>query len=221
MTNVLLCTQADLEPDLGHTLLWRHDIERHQAARLEEARMMAVAARPSLVVVDRDMPRSDKLVAQLREDEATRALSIVVLARGDFDPVEVEFLEAGANAILRIPAGPDWDDRLVRLMQVPARKEVRLPVQFAVEGVPGNGGSLFPALAVNLSFSGLLLESHLSLAIGDEVGLLFRLPNALGPVSAMGRVVRQAAPTQFGVEFRRFDGDGQVQVRQFVGTLSA
>jgi len=103
MVSVLICTHSELEKDLGHTLLWRQDVDRHVATRLEEALMMALAAHPSIVVVDRDLPWAGRLVTALREDPSTRGLSIVVIARGDFDPGEVELLESGANAILRVP----------------------------------------------------------------------------------------------------------------------
>ena len=56
MVSVLICTHSELDKDLGHTLLWRQDVDRHVVTRLEEALMMALAARPSIVVVDRDLP---------------------------------------------------------------------------------------------------------------------------------------------------------------------
>src|SRR5574341_2122964 len=99
MPLALVCSEADLDADLSRTLLWRDGIERHEAAGFEQARLMALAARPDLVLVDRDLPRAAALVGALRQDETTRAASIAVLARGEFDTVlELELLEAGANA---------------------------------------------------------------------------------------------------------------------------
>jgi hypothetical protein len=219
MPSVLICTQADLEADLGRTLLWRHDIERHFARRLEDARMMAVAVRPGVIVVDRDLPRADKLVSQFREDASTRRISLAIVARGDFEASEVGLLEAGANALLRIPPDADWDERLHRLFEVPARKEARFPVQFAVEAT-GSGSSI-PALALNLSLNGLLLESSIPVSVGDDLMLVMRLPGLPQPAVAGGRVVRQAAPTQFGVEFRRIEPAVADRVRACVATLGS
>jgi CheY-like chemotaxis protein len=216
MAIALICSQAELDAELGHTLLWRAGIERHLATRLEEARLMAVAARPDIVIVDRELPRSDKLVAALREDPSTRGLSIVVAARGDFDPSEVDLLEAGANAILRLPAGPEWDERLPRLMDVPVRRNARFTVHFDVDAVPGAGDPT-AALAVNLSMSGMLLESPLGLSVGDEVQLSFQIPESEAEVKAVARVVRLAGPGQYGVEFRRVEGEAaQEKLREFV-----
>lgn len=219
MTVALICSQAELGADLGHTLLWRRDVERHVATRLEDARMMAVAARPAIIIIDREFPRVEKLLTQLREDPSTRALSIVIVARGDFDPSEVELLEAGANAILRLPAGSDWDERLMKLIRVPVRKDVRFSVMFAVDAMPGHGGPGIPALALNLSANGMLLESNLALGIGEEVGLSFHVPGGAKTIAGTGRVVRQASPTQFGVEFRQLEGAGRDEIRRLVETL--
>ena len=219
MPVALICTQAELEPDLGHTLLWRAGMERHVATRLEDARMMAVAAKPDIVIVDRELPRSDRLVAALREDPTTRGLSIVVAARGDFDPSEVELLEAGANAILRLPAGPEWDERLPRLIDVPVRREARFPVHFEVDAI--GPGQPMSAIALNLSMSGMLLESPIPLGVGDEVHLRFQIPDSQAEVETAARVVRMAGPSQYGVEFRLVEADVKERLREFVTGASA
>jgi DNA-binding response OmpR family regulator len=221
MPTVLLCSTSDLQGDLGTTFLWREDVERHQAARMEEARTLALAARPQMVVVDRDLPQAQDLIAGLRQDPATRLLSIVVLGRGDFDPTEVDLLEAGANAILRLPPGPEWDDRLVRLMRVPTRRDSRFAVHFEVEAHAGSPHTSGLALAVNLSVRGMLMQCSLPLSVGEDVDLTFRLDETEPEVKVRGRIVRQAKGERFGVEFHRFSGDGEEQVAQYVGALVA
>ena len=219
MAAALICSQEDLQPELGHTVLWRTGIERHVATRLEDARMMAVAVRPDIVVVDRDLPRADQLIAALREDPSTRRLSIAVVARGDLDPSEVALLEAGANAILRLPPGPDWDERLVRLLVVPARREARLPVEFGIDTLGTGVGERVPAQAVNLSRSGILIETSVDLGVGDELELEFSLEGE--DVLARGRVVRHGEPRLFGVQFAPLPEYAAVRIRRFVGSPEA
>ena len=219
MAAALICSQQDLQPELGHTVLWRTGIERHVATRLEEARMMAVAARPDIVVVDRDLPRADELIAALRQDPGTRRVSIAVVARGDLDPAELGLLEAGANAILRLPPGPDWDERLVRLLDVPARREARLPVEFGVDTLGTGVGERLPAQAVNLSRSGMLIETMFDLGVGDEVELEFSLEGE--EVLARGRVVRRGEPRLFGVQFAALPDYAAAKIQRFVGSPEA
>jgi CheY-like chemotaxis protein len=218
MVSALICTHSELENDLGHTMLWRHDVDRHFASRLEEARMMALAARPSIVVVDRDLPWAERLVAALREDPSTRGLSIVVLARGDFDPAEVELLESGANAILRLPLDQDSDQRLERLVNVPVRREARLSVSFRVDTYAAGAGGPEPGLALNLSLHGMLMETAASLRVGEQVELEFALADDPAPVRVRGRAVRQAR-SQYGIEFAEVEPDIAARLRRFLDDL--
>lgn len=218
MPAVLICSHGDAKEDLGETLLWRDDVDRKVVIKMDEALMLAVAAKPRLVVIDRDLPWAARVVTALREDPSTRGLSVVVIARGDFDPSEVELLECGANAILRLPAGPEWNDRLQRLMDVPVRKEARFPVSFGVEAT-GNGAGTANAQALNLSASGMLLETAAALAMQEEVQLQFRLPPAPDPVRVAAQVVRQATPSQFGVEFRRVGPEESRRILRYLAHL--
>jgi CheY-like chemotaxis protein len=219
MVSALICTHSDLEPDLGRTMLWRQDVDRHIVSRLEEARMMALAVRPSIVVVDRDLPWADRLVAALREEPSTRALSIVVVARGDFDPGEVQLLESGANAILRLPVDADGDRRLERLVNVPARKEARFSVSFRVDTYAAGAGGPEPAQALNLSQHGMLMEATGTLRVGDRMEMEFPLGHEPPPARATGRVVRVAGASQYGIEFTDTGADLAARLRHFIETL--
>ena len=221
MPRALICSGGDLSPDLAKTVLWREDVERLTATSFDQARMMAVAGRPDLVLVDRDLPRSVALVAALREDETSRHVSIAVVGRGDFGALEIELLEAGANAVLRLPGGPAWDERLVLLMTVPARRDARLPVQFRVHALLPDWDTL-RATALNVSRNGLLLETRLgALAVGEEVDLEVGLPGEDEPLPAQGRVVRQAGPGQFGVQFLRIGDQARERIESFVTGAAA
>jgi CheY-like chemotaxis protein len=214
MPLVLICTQSDLEAELAGTLLWRAEIERHAASSLEEAQMLAVASRPDLVAVDRDLPRGARLIAVLREDGVTRRASIVVLARGEFDPLEVEMLEAGANAVLRLPPGPEWEVRLRELLAVPVRKQARLAVHLQVEGFRA-GGVPVEGLALDLSQTGMLLEVRAPLHPGDDLDLRFHTPGR-DLIEAHARVVRQAGAVRFGVQFAGLGSSERERIRRFV-----
>lgn len=215
MPVVLICAPSSLEDELNKTLLWRADMERHEAVRFEQALSMAVAARPDVVVVDRIFPRALDLVGAVRKDPATRGCSMVVVADGDFEPSEVELLEAGANAILRFPPGGEWDTRLDRLLNVPVRREARFSVSFAVDAM--HGGETLAGQALNLSAHGLLLQSTTRLAVGDLLSFSFELPDAA--IGGSGTVMRQSGPTHYGVFFEQLERDGRAQIQRFVGAL--
>lgn len=219
MAVALLCCEADLEADLRGTVLWRADFERHLARRLEDAQLMALTETPELVVVERELSWAPELVRVLRADPLTRAVSIAVVTRGEFNPREVELLEAGANAVLRLPVGPDWDERLSRLAHVPTRAEARCGVDFEVDATVRQGAPSLRGVALDLSTTGMLLLSPVELSVGEDVDFRFHLPGAGPLVAGCGRVVRQAGERRYGVEFYGLEGQGGEDVRRYVEAL--
>lgn len=217
MPAVLICAPDPLFDDLHETLFWRDGIERHLANRFEDALAIAIAARPDLIAIDRDLPWAQRLIEKLRREPSTRPASIVVLARGDFETAEVGFLEAGANAILRLPPGPDWDGRLGELMQVPARKQARIPVRLQFEAQETGAIRTVSGHTVNISVTGMLIETSSPLGLATDVDFSFRFAAGEPPVAGCGQVVRQTEGGEYGVRFYGLEGDGGEIVRRFVG----
>ncbi len=216
MPVLLICAPDPLADELHQTLLWRDGIERYVASRFEDALTTAVAARPDLVVVDRELPRALRLIQDLRRDSPTRRASIVVLTRGAFELDEVAFLEAGANAILRLPVGPDWDERLGRLLTVPPRRRFRLTVKLEFEGRKRPGVERLTGQVLDVSVHGMRVECAASLPLGTDLDFVIQLPAELGSVLGCGRVMRMAGPGSYGVEFYALEGDGPARIERFV-----
>jgi hypothetical protein len=139
----------------------------------------------------------------------------VALGRSDFGFDHLDLLEAGANAILPLPPGHDWDDRLMRLIHVPVRRATRFPVDIAIEGGL-QSGLAFRGRALNLSVHGLLLECRHPLQVGEDLRISFEMPGVQGPVSGTGTVVRVASAHHFGVELTHVDGEGRVRIKRYV-----
>jgi CheY-like chemotaxis protein len=220
MIVALVCTARALD-ELRETVLFRRNVERRMAHNIAQARAQAAASPPDIIVVDHQLPEAPRLVSELREDPLTRKVSIAVLAHGDFDTADVALLEAGANAILRLPPGPDWDDRLARLIHIPVRREARLPMHLQIAATFGSWGDTFSATLLNLSIHGLLLLSSRPLRIGDDVHFAFQLPDQGGLVNGTGTVIRQVGSEQYGVELTHVDGEGRRSIRRFVEAESS
>ena len=139
MIRAVVVSASDLAAELGGTVLFRHNVERLRASGAEEVRRAADEGRLDVVVVDTAMPGAAAIVAALRQDPITRPTAIVALGRSEFGFDHLDLLEAGANAILPLPPGHDWDDRLMRLIHVPVRRATRFPVDMALEGGLRNG----------------------------------------------------------------------------------
>lgn len=215
MIRAALLAPADLEPELGGTVLFRSNVERLKASGPEQVRQLADAGRLDVVVIDAALKGASSLVAALRQDPITRPIAIVALGRSEFGFEHLELLEAGANAILPLPPGQDWDDRLMRLIHVPVRKTIRFPVNLSMQGGLRDGAA-FAARVLNLSVHGLLLECRQQLRVGEDLRLSFEMPRGHGQVQAAGTVVRQALADRFGVELTHVEGDGRVRIKRYV-----
>jgi CheY-like chemotaxis protein len=213
MPIALLCSAGPL-PELKETVLARHDVERRFARTADEVRRATRDVRPDIAVVDGNLAGLKDVVVGLRR--YPRQVSIVVLAREGMPADSVELIEAGANAVLSPPPGPDWDKAFSRLSTVPPRKHTRVPVYFELEvHIPGQ---LHVGLGtiLNLSIHGALIETEHPLQLGDALEVRFRLPAPAGPVQGNARVLRLDAARRFGVEFFGLAGKGQEAVSSFV-----
>lgn len=215
MIHAVIVSASHLEDQLRETLLFRHNVARIRASGVDDVRQAVQGGRVDIVIVDAALPDAPALAAALRRDPLTRGLSIAGLGQPDFGPALVQLLESGVNAILPLPPGADWDDRLMRLVHVPARKVARFPVGFAV-GVGRGQAELFEGRALNLSVHGLLLQSSFPLEIGEDLRLAFDLSDSSGKVRGTGTVVRLAHPEGVGIEITSVEGNGRVRIKRFV-----
>ena len=223
MPKVLVVSPRDLQPELGDTILWRGAVERvfvpSPAAAVEVVRTVA----PHMVVVDGvEVETVSSFIRTLRADPSTRSLSVAVLSRSASLADEEAFRRAGANAVLSGHLDPFlWDDRLEELLNVPPRRQARIPVRSEVWSrfAPEDDG--MEGLGLNISLHGLLLETNEPIDLGTKLDLSFNLPDGdQRPLLALGQVVRDATPREglprCGVEFLILRGTGRERIRNFV-----
>jgi hypothetical protein len=206
---------SDLARELGDTVLFRSNVERIRVSGAGDVRRLADEGRVDVVVVDSSFSGAAALVAALRQDPLTRSTAIVALGRWELGFDQLGLLEVGANAILPLPPGRDWDDRLMRLIHVPVRRATRFPVDMAIEGGL-KGGLTFTARALNLSVHGLLLESPQPLDVGEDLRFSFLMPGVSAVICGTGTVIRAAGTERFGLELTHVDGDGRVRIKRYV-----
>jgi PilZ domain-containing protein len=219
MTTVLIYASPALESDLCHTLFWRDDLERYVAERAEEARALAVTTEPHVVALERDLPGVPDIVASLRSQALPHPVSIVALSHVAVDDAPPE---GGVDAVLSLPSGPAWDDRLDQLLQMPTRKQPRFDVRFDVETLLRQKPGSQRGLVLNISAGGLLIEaSALQLKPGDDVALNLPLPGQDRAVEGRARVVRTPVAEHLGLRFEAFSGNGDERVREFLASLAA
>jgi hypothetical protein len=213
---------SELEGELCRTLFWREDLERYVAEGADEARMLAFSTEPHVVLVDLDLPGTDKLVESLRSQALPHPVSIVALSRNTTALGGGQAEPGGIDAILSMPPGPEWDDRLVDVLQLPTRKQARFDVSFAVEARLRHRPLIQRGLVLNISIGGILIDAQgLRLQAGDDVSLSLQIPGTGDPVEGRARVVRQRLAERLGLRFEAFSGNGDARIREFLAALAS
>jgi serine/threonine-protein kinase len=217
---VLIVSAADLTPVLGDTILWSKDVERVFASSPSAALDVARAFAPSLVVLDGgDAPPTLGLIRRLREHPGTRRSSIVVVSASPAPALEEEALQAGANLALGAPVdSTEWDTRFARLLAVPQRLRTRFPVRLQPMGPGGAGPRAGEAL--DISVSGMLVQTDTRLEPGAGLELRFTLPGGGPELRATASVVRTSpgTPARMGLAFRRLEGDAAERIQALLAT---
>jgi uncharacterized protein (TIGR02266 family) len=222
MPRVLIVSATDLTPELGKTILWRSDIERSFVRDGHQSLAAVKESSPNLVIVDgMDAPATVNLIRDLRDQPLTRQVSVAVLSRAASHPEEEQFRRAGANLVLSGSVNPLlWDDRLEELLDVPPRREVRIPVKFEVWSHFATDEEHLSALALNISGRGLLLETDEVVARGTTLELAFTLPGDTEALRAVAQVVREAeivgGRPRYGLEFLILKRDARTRIQDFV-----
>jgi CheY-like chemotaxis protein len=195
------------------TLLGRLILERQRVDTAAEALEAAREVHPRVVLVDRDVAGAADLVRGLRAEPATRHIAVVVAARGDVQDEEIELLEAGANAVLRLPAGPEWDERLCGLLDVPERREIRRAVRLQT-GVFRTPEKPVIASTLDLSIHGMRLRVPRPLPVGTELEFSLVIRENQPPVQGTCRIVRESGPEEIACRFEEFEGDSGLRLRR-------
>src|SRR5436305_484139 len=66
----------------------------------------------------------------------------------------------GVDAVLALRPGPEWQDRLVDVRQMPTRKQMHFEISFGVEARPQHRTITQRSLALNISAGGILIEGR-------------------------------------------------------------
>jgi DNA-binding response OmpR family regulator len=221
MPRVLIVAPSNMVSGLSRTVLWRHDVERLFAVRPDEGLEAIRTSQPGLVILSGGAHDATvQQVEAIRKDPQTRRVSLAVVRDEVSLDEDVALRRAGANAILAGAISPDeWDARLEELLNVPRRREARVPVHFAVWNYNAEGDPPTEGVSVNLSTRGMLLETSEELPQGSRLDLSFRLPGEHVDLRVVAQTVREeprGGLTRYGLEFLILRDPARERIRSFV-----
>jgi DNA-binding response OmpR family regulator len=215
---------STLVSGLSRTVLWRHDVERLFAVRPDEGMEAIRTRQPGLVILSGGAHDATiQQVEAIRKDPQTRRVSLAVVRDVVTLDEDVALRRAGANAILAGAISPeDWDVRLEELLNVPRRREARVPVRFSVWNYNAAGGRPTEGESINLSTRGMLLETTETLDHGSRLDLSFRLPGEHLDLRVVAQTVREEKRGElmrYGLQFLILRDPARERIRNFVAAV--
>lgn len=221
--SILLVDQAALFLHFEETLLRRKGWRFRRATRGDEALALLKAERFDLVIMDCALPdmAGEDVVKRIRANPATADGTpvLIVTARGMRHDVDA-CIAAGCSGILFKPVSKAaLCDRVQELLRVPARRYVRTLVRLQVDAL-GTGRFLF-GHTVNLSASGMLLQTEANMEVGESLDLRFFLPGDTASIATRATVVRcaevpGAGARAYGLTFEALSPDDLARIDSFV-----
>jgi PilZ domain-containing protein len=222
MARVLIMASPELVSELSSTILWRSDVDRVFAGP-DSGLDRIHTSQPDLVILaGEDTESALALLGNIRGDGRTRGVSVGVVRQSVTLEEETRLRRAGANVVFGGQVVPYlWDAWIEELLHVPRRRDARVPVSIAVWSHTAPGSDPGRGVSVNISVKGMLLETTEPLDIGSKLDLTFTLPGSVGPVRAVGQVVREdptadSGPPRLGIEFLILRDGARDRIRAYV-----
>jgi len=221
MPRVLFVSDHDPSHELGRSALYAESVERRWISDPGSAIELARLMQPRLVYIDLPDPeRARSLIRELRGDDATRPTAIAVVSHAPGEESARAFDAAGATVVLQHPFEPElWDSRLQELVNVPWRRDARIPVRLSVWSRLAVSDAVIEGTALNVSVRGLLLETAAPLEPGLRADISFTLPGQEHVLEAVGQVVRSdedEGSHRSGIEFQVLRGAAREHIATFV-----
>lgn len=159
----------------------------------------------------------DDLCSLIRKDEKLRKVSVIIVC--GYNKIEVDrSSNCGANAVLTMPLSTDELSSLVfNLLNIPRREAYRVIINVQVNGKHDNKS--FLCSSVNISSTGILIETANKLDLGDKVSCSFFLPG-VKKMTLNGTIVRCHTKSvdiyEYGIKFDRVNLEDRASIEAFI-----
>lgn len=219
---VLLVDDSKLILQMEESLLAGMGFHLVKAATGREAIELVQREKPSLVLLDFFLPdvNGDEVAKAIRANPETAGTSIIVVTTGGSEEQKEKCFEMGANDFITKPIDSSvLKLKVDRLINIAPRTPYRILVKIAQAG--SSQRDFVFGSSVNISETGIMLESDRKFDIGTEVDLQFYATTSRTPIAARGIVVRSQkkgfrGTTAYGVTFLALSPEARENLRELI-----
>jgi len=202
------------------TILRRRDMRITTALAGSEGVAKARAEQPNLIIFGYDLfdMSAPEFCREIRGDDSTRAISLLLVADRDRHDDGDLCLSAGCNDVIFRPLQkPELDAKVERLTNIPVRRELRTITKIEVS--LEKDGRYILGRSVNISSSGILVEVERVLPQDGPLRLNFYLPSDPKPLQVLGEVLRaefSGPKGKYGLRFLDLSEEDRERISRFV-----
>ena len=162
----------------GNNMLNRAEFEIFTATSGKEAVDIQRTERADLIIIELDMPgmSGDRLCSLIRKDEELKHVSIIIVCTSSASDM-ARVSRCKANSYITKPIQHlELLDKVTQLVHIPERKSYRVLLKVSVNGRSAKGS--FFCSSLDISATGILLQTDRTFATGDVISCDFFLPGA-------------------------------------------
>lgn len=201
--------------DLETSFLKRTDCSLFKAVNGLDALRIAKAEKPDVIFLDLEMPVMNGIECCrfIKSDVDLKNIPVVIITAST---KEEECYKAGCNSYVRKPVDEDrFLTEIKKFVQIKERNDRRVSVSLSAN--VNFKGSKTPGTILNISKSGMLLDTREPFAVGTAVTVDFALPEAKSRIKAKAMVVRTVSEDgKFGLTFSDMDEKHQTTLNVFI-----
>lgn len=202
------------------TILRRRDMIIASALAGSEGLKKAREEKPNLIIFGFDLfdMTAPEFCREIRHDEQTRAISLLLVCDRDNQDYGDLCLSAGCNDVIFRPLQkPELDQKVERLTSIPVRRQLRTITKIEVS-LEKNGRFVL-GRSINISSTGMLIEVDRVLPHEGPVRLHFYLPADPRPLQIVGEVLRAefaGSMSKYGVRFLSSTDEDRERIARYV-----
>jgi CheY-like chemotaxis protein len=159
----------------------------------------------------------DQLCSLIRKDPARNHVSVIIVC--DNNPPDIErSMTCNANSVITLPSSPViLFEKAIHLLNIPKRESYRVLLSIKVQGKYAD--TSFYCTSVNISVTGMLIETDRPFAQGDILSCSFFLPDTK-QIQVNGKVVRViqkvSGRNEYGVHFVDLTPDNRSAIEAYI-----
>jgi len=220
---ILLVDQSRGALLFQETILRRREALISTALAGSEGLQKAREEQPQLIMFGFDLfdMSAPEFCREIRSDERTRTISLLLVCERDNAQHEDLCLAAGANDVIYRPLQRhDLDAKINRLTTIPTRRDLRTLTRIEVS-LEKNGRFLI-GRSLNISATGMLLELDRVLPGDGKLRLHFYLPGEPTALQIEAEVLRSefvGTMAKYGLHFVEVNDEERERIEKFVRRL--